>query len=48
MIKVNLDMMLLTPFRTDNNENVLINRGWINKELKIILSINPDTKLTKK
>ena len=25
---------VITPFRTNKNENVLINRGWIKKELK--------------
>ena len=25
---------VITPFETDNNENVLINRGWIEKDLK--------------
>ncbi len=32
---------VITPFKTDNNENVLINRGWINKELKNNSNINP-------
>ncbi len=31
---------VVTPFRTNKNENVLINRGWINKELKDNSSIN--------
>ena len=31
---------VVTPFRTDKNQNVLINRGWINKELKDNPSIN--------
>ena len=31
---------VITPFRTDKNENVLINRGWISKELKDSSSIN--------
>ena len=31
---------VLTPFRTNKNENVLINRGWINKKLKGSSSIN--------
>ena len=31
---------VVTPFRTNKNENVLINRGWINKELKNNPSIN--------
>ena len=35
---------VVTPFRTSKNENVLINRGWIKKELKnnIWFSINLD------
>ncbi len=32
---------VVTPFKTDSNENVLINRGWINKELKNNSNINP-------
>ena len=31
---------VVTPFRTNKNENVLINRGWIIKELKDNPSIN--------
>ena len=31
---------VVTPFRTDKNQNVLINRGWIKKELKGSASIN--------
>ena len=31
---------VITPFVTNKNENVLINRGWINKELKGKPSIN--------
>ena len=31
---------VITPFRTNRNENVLINRGWIVKELKDSPSIN--------
>ena len=31
---------VVTPFRTNKNENVLINRGWIIKELKDSPSIN--------
>ena len=31
---------VVTPFRTNKNENVLINRGWIDKELKGNPSIN--------
>ena len=33
-------MILITPFKTNKNENVLINRGWIKKELKDNPSIN--------
>ncbi len=40
---------VVTPFETNKNENVLINRGWINKELKgnpsINLEINTDQKI---
>ena len=25
---------VITPFKTENNDNVLVNRGWISKELK--------------
>ncbi len=32
---------VITPFKTDKNENVLINRGWISKELKGSQTINP-------
>ena len=31
---------VITPFRTNKNENVLVNRGWIVKELKDSPSIN--------
>jgi len=31
---------VITPFKTNKNENVLINRGWINKELKDNPNIN--------
>ena len=31
---------VVTPFRTNKNENVLVNRGWINKELKGNAKIN--------
>ncbi len=31
---------VITPFKTDKNENVLINRGWISKELKGSPTIN--------
>ena len=33
---------VVTPFRTNKNENVLINRGWINKELKGNPNINSE------
>ena len=36
---------VITPFRTNKNENILINRGWINKELKDNPSINLEPKL---
>ena len=35
---------VITPFRTNKNENVLINRGWINKKLKDNPSINSQVK----
>ena len=31
---------VITPFKTNNNENVLVNRGWISKELKGSPDIN--------
>ncbi len=31
---------IITPFETDKNENVLVNRGWISKELKGNPNIN--------
>ena len=34
---------VVTPFRTNKNQNVLINRGWIKKELKGNPSINLET-----
>ena len=39
---------VITPFRTNKNENVLINRGWIIKELKDNPSINFETTNEKK
>ena len=44
---------VITPFQTIVEENVLINRGWINKEMRNNSKINPITKnkiegLTKK
>lgn len=31
---------VITPFETNNKKNILVNRGWINKELKDKTSIN--------
>ena len=39
---------VITPFRTNRNENVLINRGWIVKELKDNPSINLKNESEKK
>ena len=39
---------VITPFRTNKNENVLINRGWIIKELKDSPSINLKNESEKK
>ena len=39
---------VITPFRTNKNENVLINRGWIVKELKDSPSINLKNESEKK
>ena len=39
---------VITPFRTNRNENVLINRGWIDKELKDNPSINLKNESEKK
>ena len=39
---------VITPFRTNKNENVLINRGWIKKEFKNNPIINSDAKIEKK
>ena len=38
---------IITPFKTNNNENVLINRGWIEKELKGSSEININVKSKK-
>ncbi len=35
---------VITPFETANKENVLINRGWIKKELRFNLPTTPGTK----
>ena len=39
---------VITPFKTNRNENVLINRGWIDKELKDNPSINLKNESEKK
>ena len=39
---------VVTPFRTNKNENVLVNRGWINKELKGNAKINLNTSAEQK
>jgi len=39
---------VVTPFRTNKNENVLINRGWVKKELKNNPVINPDSEIEQK
>ena len=39
---------VVTPFRTRKNENVLINRGWIKKELKNNPVINSDVETEQK
>ena len=39
---------VVTPFRTNKNENVLINRGWIKKELKNNPIINSNEQLEQK
>ncbi len=39
---------VITPFRTNRNENVLINRGWIVKKLKDSPSINLKNESEKK
>ena len=31
---------IITPFKTSNNENILVNRGWIDKKLKGLEVIN--------
>ena len=39
---------VVTPFRTNKNENVLVNRGWIDKELKGNATINLNTSAEQK
>ena len=39
---------VVTPFRTNKNENILINRGWIKKELKNNPIINSNEKIEQK
>ena len=39
---------VVTPFRTNKNENVLVNRGWINKELKGNAEIDLNTSAEQK
>ena len=39
---------VITPFRTNKNENVLINRGWIKKELKNNPIINKNIEVEQK
>ena len=39
---------VVTPFTTNRNENILINRGWITKELKGNPIINPKEKTEQK
>ena len=36
---------VITPFITLSNENVLVNRGWINKELKNLPEINLNSEM---
>ena len=36
---------IITPFKTSNNENILVNRGWIDKKLKGLAVINGDKKV---
>ena len=38
---------VVTPFKTSKNENVLVNRGWIQKELKGSSKINTNIKSKK-
>ena len=39
---------VLTPFKTNKDENVLINRGWIKKELKGNPNLNSEMKMEQK
>ena len=38
---------VITPFKTINNENILVNRGWIEKKLKESAEINANLKKEK-
>jgi surfeit locus 1 family protein len=38
---------IITPFKTSDDENVLVNRGWIQKELKGTQKINENLKTKK-
>ena len=38
---------VITPFQTIGNENVLVNRGWIDKKLKGLKVINSDKTCSK-
>ena len=35
---------IITPFKTSNNENILVNRGWIDKKLKGLAVVNSNKK----
>ena len=39
---------IVTPFKTTKNEDVLVNRGWIEKELKGSLQINSNISMKMK
>ena len=36
---------IITPFKTSTNENILVNRGWVDKKLKGLEVINLDKKV---
>ena len=38
---------IITPFKTNNNEDVLVNRGWIEKDLKGSSEINTNVESKK-